>query len=237
VSVAAEWDYPCYEAIVRRALATRADLIVAECHPGRQRVQGLLRLPDWELLRLAPIPVLLVKRARPYHRPTILGAVDPSHAFGKPAALDEDILRLAAQVSQALRGQLHAVHAYQPQAIVQRALAGASGSIIAEPDAASAQIGFETLIAGCRLSPEHCHLVGGEPCDAVEQLAERLHADIVVVGAVSRSGLQRALIGNTAESLLRFLPCDLLIVKPSGFLNRVPGAPRGTRQIAAQPVG
>jgi universal stress protein E len=220
VSVSAEWDYPCYEAIVRRAIASGADLIVSECHPGPHRAQALLRLTDWELLRLAPLPVLLVKGVRPYHRPTILGAVDPGHGFGKSPRLDEQIVQLAAEFSQALHGELHAVHAYQPPAI-----------------AARARSGLETLAAGSGLLPDHCHLVGGEPCDAVEQLAERLHADIVVVGAVSRSGLQRALIGNTAESLLRFLPCDLLIVKPAEFISRVPVAARGARQIAAQPLG
>lgn len=237
VSVSAEWDYPCYEAIVRRAIASGADLIVAECHAGRHRAQALLRLTDWELLRLAPLPVLLVKGLRPYHRPTILGAVDPSHAFGKSPTLDEQILQLAAQFSQALQGELHAVHAYQPAALAVRALAAATGSIMAEPNAASAHVGFETLTAGAPLSPDHCHLLGGEPCDAVERLAARLHADIVVVGAVSRSGLQRALIGNTAESLLRFLPCDLLIVKPAEFPNRVPAEARGARPIVAQPLG
>jgi universal stress protein E len=237
VSVSAEWDYPCYEAIVRRAIASGADLIVAECHPGPHRAQALLRLTDWELLRLAPLPVLLVKGVRPYHRPTILGAVDPGHAFGKSPTLDEQILQLGAQLSQALQGELHAVHAHQPAALAARALAAANGSIIAEPNAASAQVGFEKLTAGGPLSPDHCHLVGGEPCDAVGQLVERLHADIVVVGAVSRSGLQRALIGNTAESLLRFLPCDLLIVKPPEFPNRVPAAARGARHIIAQPLG
>src|SRR6185503_15852365 len=33
-SHAVEWDYPAHEAIVRRALATSADLIIAECHRG-----------------------------------------------------------------------------------------------------------------------------------------------------------------------------------------------------------
>ena len=237
VSVSAEWDYPCYEAIVRRAIASGADLIVAECHARGHRAQALLRLTDWELLRLAPMPVLLVKRSRLYHRPTILGAVDPSHAFGKSATLDEQILRLAAQFSAALRGELHAVHAYQPAALGARALAAANGSIIAEPNAASADVGFEKLTADGPVSPDHCHLVGGEPCAAVEQVAERLCADIVVVGALSRAGLQRALIGNTAESLLRFLPCDLLIVKPAEFPHRVPAAARGARQVIAQPLG
>jgi universal stress protein E len=35
------------------------------------------------------------------------------------------------------------------------------------------------------------------------------------MGAVSRKGLARAFIGNTAEEVLDRLGCDLLIVKPS----------------------
>ena len=48
--------------------------------------------------------------------------------------------------------------------------------------------------------------------------------------------LERALIGNTAEQLLRFLPCDLLILKPPEFVCRVPAAQRGAQQISAPPL-
>jgi len=56
------------------------------------------------------------------------------------------------------------------------------------------------------------------------------------VASHSRSGLERALIGNTAEQLLRFLPCDLLILKPPEFVCRVPAAQRGAQQISAPPL-
>jgi universal stress protein E len=39
-------------------------------------------------------------------------------------------------------------------------------------------------------------------------------ADLVVMGAVSRSGLKRLALGSTAERVLDFLPCDVLVVKP-----------------------
>jgi universal stress protein E len=234
VTVAAEWDFPSYEAIVRRALESKADLLVAECHPGRHRAQGILRLADWELLRLCPIPVLLVKRARPYHRPTILAAVDPAQSFGKPAALDEQILVLGAQFSNALQGTLHAAHAYQPANIGALVAAGSDG---AEPNAVSAQIGLESLLGRAGLAMTRCHLLRGAPQEALEQLAQRLPADIVVAGSVSRSGLQSALIGNTAEWLLRHLTCDLLIVKPPQFANRVPACRAGPRQVTLEPRG
>jgi len=49
--------------------------------------------------------------------------------------------------------------------------------------------------------------------------AERVRADIVVMGAVSRSRLQRIFVGNTAERVLDHLPCDVLIVKPTEFAS------------------
>jgi universal stress protein E len=53
-------------------------------------------------------------------------------------------------------------------------------------------------------------------------LTERLRADVVVMGAVSRSGLKGLFLGNTAEDVLDRLPCDLLIVKPEPFAAELP---------------
>jgi hypothetical protein len=61
VKVAADWDFPAHEAIVRHARRHKIDLIVAECHAGRRTTPWLLHLTDWELLRTSPVPVLLVK--------------------------------------------------------------------------------------------------------------------------------------------------------------------------------
>jgi hypothetical protein len=69
---------------------------------GRHPARWLLAYTDWELLRLCPIPVLLVKNRRLYHRPRVLAAVDPSHAFAKPTNLDRQILRAGAQLVHAL---------------------------------------------------------------------------------------------------------------------------------------
>src|SRR5689334_2473108 len=114
VDVTADWDYPPYEAIIRKAQRLSADLLVVENHhgTGRHPARWLLAYTDWELLRLCPIPVLLVKNRRLYHRPRVLAAVDPSHAFAKPTNLDRQILRAGAQLVHALRGELHALHVF-----------------------------------------------------------------------------------------------------------------------------
>lgn len=234
VSVAIEYDYPAYDAIVRRARLIDADLIVARRRSERSAMPGLLRLADWELLRNSPIPVLLVKQSSLYRHPTVLAAIDPYHAHAKPAQLDAEILSAATQLTQALKGQLHAVHAYSPVVVgaAASAMSHTAASRLEENAARQAQMEFERLLQGTDIPRTRRHLVGDFPATAINATARRTRADIVVMGALSRSGLQRLLIGNTAERLLDELPCDLLIVKPAHFKSRVPDACNGPQLLA-----
>jgi universal stress protein E len=234
VSTAVEFDYPVYDAIVRRARLIDADLIVARRRNKRHVTPGLLRLTDWELLRNSPVPVLLVKRSGPYRHPTVLAAVDPCHAHAKPAQLDAEILSIGIQLTQALRGKLHAVHAYAP-VVMGGAAHSVSANVASRLDslaAARAKAEFDRLLETIDMPRSRRHLVGNLPASAINELARRTHADIVVMGALSRSGLKRLLIGNTAERLLDELPCDLLIVKPAQFTSRVPGECNGPRLLS-----
>src|SRR5262245_16122303 len=85
------WDYPPHEAIVRRAEQCGAGLIVAIGLVEARKRPWLMRLTDWELLRVSPLPVLLLKSDRRWRKPVVLAAVDPSHARAKPAGLDAAI--------------------------------------------------------------------------------------------------------------------------------------------------
>ena len=45
--------------------------------------------------------------------------------------------------------------------------------------------------------------------------------DILVMGSVARSGIAGFLMGNTAENIMRKLDCDLVALKPKGFVSPV----------------
>jgi universal stress protein E len=239
VSASAEWDYPVYEAVIRAAGRADADLIVAERHAGRHLAAGFLHLTDWELLRLAPQPVLLVKRPRPYRRPLVLAAVDPDHRYGKPARLDREILQAGALLAGALRGALHAVHAYSPLPLTAYSRGTLSEDILADMQRRSKRAAAEKLERLARpagIAPTRRHLIARHPSDAIEQVAAQTRSALVVMGALARSGLRSLLIGNTAEKVLDQLPCDLLVVKPAGFRKSVPRRRRGARYISFPPV-
>ena len=232
VSVAAEWDYPAHEAIVRRALAIKADLIVAQHHPGQRRVPWLLRFTDWELLRLSPVPVLLVKSSRLYRHPVVLAAIDPFHAFDKPTKLDARILRMSALMTKGLAGKLNVVHAYtiMPTGAVPAVVADPRISMDMEREARrAAGVGFGRALRAIKIPRAGRHLIGGDPANVIPAVARKVRSAIVVLGAISRSGIKRAFIGNTAERLIDEMQSDLLVVKPVNFRIQMPRTRRGVR--------
>jgi universal stress protein E len=232
----ADWDYPVHEAIIRHARRIKADLVVAEAHAGRRLAPWLLHLTDWEMLRTCPVPVLIVKSPRMWKRPRVLAAIDPLHAFAKPAGLDAEVLEAGAQVADALRGALHALHTYTrfPTQII-----GASPSVLEEIATATetqAQRAFDRALRKTRIPRTRRHLRLGHAAEAIPRAARSLRAGIVVMGAVSRSALRRLLIGNTAERILGDLSCDVLVVKPARFVTRVSRTRRGVRYTVSTAV-
>jgi universal stress protein E len=240
VTISTAWDFPAYEAIVRHARKHKADLIVSECHAGRRLAPWLLHLTDWELLRTSPVPVLLVKSGATWQDLNVLAAIDPSHQFAKPAKLDGRILNAAADFSAALGGTLHVVHSYVAVPAGAVPMAGASTPLvtaISEGSLARAKTNLKAAVEGTRIPRQRQHLVQGPPVQTIPDLALKLGCELVVMGAVSRSGLKRLLIGNTAERVLSSLTSDVLVVKPLEFKTRVTRRSRGMHFVGLPTVG
>lgn len=59
---------------------------------------------------------------------------------------------------------------------------------------------------------EH-RLMAGSPAAAILELAEREHADLIVMATHGRTGLFRVLMGSVAEEVVRKAKCPVLTVK------------------------
>ena len=202
------WDYPAHEGIVRQVLRHQPDLLIAGT-----TVAGRLQLTrtDFRLIETCPCPVLFMKTRRPYSDVVVAAAVDPALAHDKPAALDLAILDSASRVRDALGARLLMLHARAVHEHAERTAA-------AEDESDSRLF---TLAASYDIPRQRVHLLEGHPAETLPRLAERVKADIVVMGVAARSPLRRALIGHTAERVLDPLESDVLVVKAPGFQSRV----------------
>ncbi len=239
VTVHSEWDHPAWAAIVRRAQRIGADLVVAETHGHGRVARWLFGSVDWELIRGCPCPLLIVRSRGTRRAGSVLASIDPLHAHDKPARLDRAILRQAAGLAQLLQAPLHVAHAWLPLTMVLPASPAVAEPMYVPPEAARAyqrtiERGFARLTKPLRLPPRQLHLERGDVTSELPAIARRVRAATVVMGAVSRSGLKSLVIGHTAQRLMDRVPCDVLVIKPSGFRTHV--RPRRFTPLGALPL-
>jgi universal stress protein E len=217
------WDNPVYRGILRRVQESSPDLVVKDTHHHSAVRRVLLTNTDWSLIRSCPAPLLLAKPLDWSAHPRILAALDPEHVGDQPAALDHAILDAAELLARSLDGELHAVHAFLSAALLA-AVSGAGAGAMAFPTGASAgevvlhereRIGavLGGVAAAHSLPAERIHVEQGSAADVLQIVARSLAADVLVMGAVSRSRLQELFVGSTAERVLDRLSCDVLVVK------------------------
>ncbi len=219
----ARWEHPLDHGVLRKVAELQPIITIKDTHYHGAVQRALFSNTDWNLIRGCAVPLLLVKPRQPAAVPRILAAVDPMHEFDKPAALDHAILALAKELEVALQGKLDVFHAFDPAPAIASA-AGSIASPIAVPVRELTEAlennhksALSALLRDYPVDKEAVHLQQGVAAEQLLALSRKLPADIVVMGAVARSGIKRVFIGNTAERVLDRLPCDLLIVKPAGF--------------------
>ena len=223
-----EWDSPVYEGIVREALRQQAALVVVESGHKSAADRLLLARTDTKLIATCPCPLLLIRSKRAYAaHPRVVAAVDPMHTHAKPAILDDAIVAAAADVSNALSGELHLFHARVPWATAAHQLRGPQWvpDVVKDENHAAYEQHVESLMAELalrhNLSTMRMHLTDGDAAECLGSFMRCDSVDIVAIGALSRSFVQRIMVGNTARRLLDQLDCDVLIVKQPEFRTSV----------------
>jgi universal stress protein E len=224
------WDNPVYRGIVRRVEESSPDLVVKDTHYHTALRRALLTNTDWSLIRTCPVPLLLARTGDWPETPRVLAALDPEHVGDKPAALDHDILEWSELLAARMGGEVHAVHAFFPAAMLAATatLAGmplASGLTAVEIVEAERKR-IAGVLAGIAtahgVAPERVHLEQGAATEVLPRVARELGAALVVMGAVSRSRLQEVFLGSTAERVLDRIACDVWVAKPGDFSEKLP---------------
>lgn len=174
---------------------------------------------DWQLIRTCPFPLWLVKPRPMARNPLIIAAVDPTHGHDESARLDQMIIEHARNIADKSDGNVHLLHTYQPLHGIGAAATKTFKPIRLAIDELSERIEKEhrekldALAAANDIDEKHAHQLPGSARDVLPYVARQRRADLVVMGAIARSGRQRMIVGSTAEKVLDHLPCDILILR------------------------
>jgi len=210
-SVQAAWDRPLHEGIIRQALHVDARYVLKDTHYHSVISRALFTNTDWHLIRSCPAPLWLVKPDTHFDHPSIMAAVDPLHEHDKPATLDARILSEACELADSLEGTAEVFHTFNPY------LEPDDPNVLESRHAEA----MKSLTEQFQLSDERIHLVSGTTSDVFSELIRERTSSLVVMGSLTRSRLENAIVGSTAEKVLDKLPCDVLVIKPKGFISPV----------------
>ena len=139
---------------------------------------------------------------------TILAAVDLTDSAGH-------VLAQAAELAARYQAVLHLVHVveYLPPIVVGDEPVPAINMGIDETEMAEcAMVRLQELASQQKLTSCEQYVEVGTPKIEIIELAEKVGADLIVIGSHGRHGISR-LLGSTANAVLHHTPCDVLAVR------------------------
>jgi nucleotide-binding universal stress UspA family protein len=130
-----------------------------------------------------------------------------------------EALRVAVDLCAAFGAELTLFHSYQLPGYTLP-----EGSVVASPkmlqelaDQAEAHLQeWKKIAEGMGAKAVRTAKSVGEPASEIVAFAQEAHQDLMVVGTHGRTGLRHALLGSTAERVVRRAGCPVLTVHPEG---------------------
>ncbi|MDO6565846.1 universal stress protein UspE [Alteromonas sp. 1_MG-2023] len=218
--IVVEWNNRAFEAVVHYVLDNNIDLVVKATKRHDDLASVIFTPTDWHLLRKCPSPVLLVKDHAWPENGEIIAAVNVGSEDDEHALLNDKITVIANDYAALLSGNVNLVNSY-PATPLNIAIEVPEF----DPDTYNNAVKHHHELEMNKhsekyaIDSERCYVKEGLPEKVIPRIAKDIDAELVIIGTVGRVGISAALIGNTAEHVIDELVCDVLAIKPDGFIS------------------
>lgn len=220
IDIVVQWNNRAFEAVIRHVIDNDIDLVVKATKRHDDLASVIFTPTDWHLLRKCPSPVLLVKEHDWPEGGQIIAAVNVGSEDDEHNLLNDKLTVIANDYAKLLNGNVNLVNSY-PSTPLNIAIEVPEF----DPDAYNNSVKHhhQAEMAGHAkkygITTANTYVKEGLPEKVIPMVAKDIDAELVIIGTVGRVGLSAALIGNTAEHVIDELDCDVLAVKPDGFVS------------------
>ncbi|GAD89574.1 universal stress protein E [Vibrio halioticoli NBRC 102217] len=214
------WHNRPYEAIISEVFANSYELVIKTTRQ-HDLIESVLFTPtDWHLLRKCPCPVLLVKNQYWPENGHVVVSVHVGSEIEAHLELNHRMVEQAMDISNRLGATLHLANSYPmtpPNITVE--LPEFDPTIYTDSVRGHHLTSMKALRQEYGIPEEQTVVEQGLPQDVIPKVVKDLGAGLVVVGTSGRTGLSAVFLGNTAENIIDQINCDVLALKPSGYIS------------------
>lgn len=214
------WHHRAYEAILNEMFAGGHDLLIKATRKHAVLQSVIFTPTDWHLLRKCPTPVLLVKHVDWPDNANIVASIHVGSESDSHSTLNDKIVERVLSVSQRFNATPYLVTAY-PRTPMTISLELPEFDPTAYSDAVKAHYdnSMEELRQRHGIDSKNVIVEEGLPEEVIPNVVSRLNVAMVILGTTGRTGLSAVFIGNTAEHVIDKIDCDVLALKPEGYIS------------------
>ncbi|MBD2791500.1 universal stress protein UspE [Xenorhabdus sp. 42] len=221
IEIKVVWHNRPYEAIIQEVITGNHDLLLKMAHQ-HSKLESIIFTPlDWHLLRKCPCPVWMVKDQVWPENGAAVVAVNLSHEEAYHSELNLKLVHETQDLAKRIVKEplIHIVSAYPVAPLnIATEIPDFDPNVYNQALRGQHLVAMKELRQKFCIDEQHTHVREGVPERVIPETCDELNAGVVVLGILGRTGLSAAFLGNTAEHVIDKLKCDLLAIKPDGFI-------------------
>lgn len=220
IEVKVVWHNRPYEATVAEVFSSDQDILIKTTHQNDTLEAVIFTPTDWHLLRKCPCPVLLVKQHDWPEHGNVIASVHVGSENKAHHELNHKMVEEAIAFSDILNATPHLINAYpSTPANITIELPEFDPGTYTDAVRGHHLTAMKNLRQKYCIPSEQTHVVEGITEDVISDISKKLDAELVILGTTGRTGLSAVFIGNTAEHTIDKLNCDVLALKPEGYVS------------------
>lgn len=214
------WHNRPYEAIIAEVFAGEHDILIKSTRKHDIFESVIFTPTDWHLLRKCPTPVLLVKNADWPENANIIASVHVGSENPTHLDLNDCMVEQLKSLTARLGATPYLVNSYPvTPANITIELPEFDPTTYSDAVRGHHLTSMKALRQKHGIDESQTLVEQGLPEDVIPQSAEKLNAAMVILGTTGRTGLSAVFIGNTAEQVIDKINCDVLALKPNGYVS------------------
>jgi len=205
------WENKIYEWIIKKTTDKKYDLVIKS---GRRSETTFYTPTDFHLIRKCKAPVYLLTSKKWKKKSLVLIALNVEDQNRAKQRQNIKLLETGRVMADAIGAELDVCFVIRIPEILKE-LDVVDTTTYSKKAREEFLPKVIKMVEPYGISKENIYREVGKPSSRIQKIANKLKADVLIIGMKGRKGVSGKLIGNTAEQVLKHLYTDMIVVNRS----------------------